>query len=63
MSLPVRNIPSPCVKVCQLDPATSICRGCQRTIDEIADWVEYSDEEKLAVLARIERRRSVPVDQ
>ncbi len=57
MSVPPQYVPSPCVKVCQLDPATGMCRGCYRTLDEIADWVEYTPEEKLAVLALVQQRR------
>lgn len=48
---------SPCVDVCQIDPQTGLCRGCKRTMDEIAGWPTYSRAEKLAVLARIEKRR------
>ncbi len=55
--LPPRHIPSPCVKICVLDPDTRMCRGCFRTIDEVAEWVEYSPEEKLAVLERVAQRK------
>lgn len=55
--LPPPHIPSPCVKLCTLDPLTGVCRGCHRTIDEIAEWVEYTPQEKLAVLERIARRK------
>ncbi|HZP93529.1 MAG TPA: DUF1289 domain-containing protein [Burkholderiales bacterium] len=51
------SIPSPCTKVCELDPKSGYCRGCLRTIDEIAGWLDFSDEEKLALLARLEERR------
>jgi len=54
---PAEQIPSPCNNVCQLDPATGYCRGCLRTIEEIAGWLDYSNEEKLAVLERLDRRR------
>lgn len=55
--LPPRHVPSPCVKICVLDPDTRMCRGCFRSIDEVAEWVEYSPEEKLAVLERIAQRK------
>ena len=55
--LPPRHVPSPCVKICVLDPDTRMCRGCCRSIDEVAEWVEYSPEEKLAVLERIAQRK------
>ncbi len=48
------SIPSPCTKVCELDPKSGYCRGCLRTIDEIAGWLDFSDEEKLSLLARLE---------
>jgi uncharacterized protein len=58
MSYPPDTVPSPCVKVCMLDRATGLCRGCLRTIDEIGDWVEMTAEEKRATLERIEQRRA-----
>jgi predicted Fe-S protein YdhL (DUF1289 family) len=58
MSAAQPYVPSPCVKVCALDPVTQRCRGCYRTIDEIADWVEYTAAEKLDVLARIAQRKA-----
>jgi predicted Fe-S protein YdhL (DUF1289 family) len=32
--------------------------GCYRTIDEVANWVEMSAEDKRAVLERVARRRA-----
>jgi len=40
-----------------MDPATRMCRGCLRTIDEIRAWYEASTAEKRAILARLETRR------
>ena len=57
MNSPAEHVPSPCTNVCQMDPDTGYCRGCLRTIDEIAGWLEYSSEEKLAVLERLDERR------
>jgi predicted Fe-S protein YdhL (DUF1289 family) len=45
------------VQVCTLNPADALCRGCLRTIQEIADWVEMTADEKRATLVRIEQRR------
>ena len=42
---------SPCVGICLLDPATGCCRGCLRTLAEIASWYEASVSEKRAILA------------
>jgi predicted Fe-S protein YdhL (DUF1289 family) len=40
-----------------IDPASKLCRGCLRTIDEITDWSGKSPAQKRAVLAQVEKRR------
>jgi len=54
--MPVR---SPCVKVCEMDPVTQLCRGCHRTQEERDWWVAYSDAQQRDVLLRCEQRRVV----
>jgi uncharacterized protein len=49
---------SPCIGVCLMDPATRTCRGCLRTIAEIARWYEAGADEKRAILARLAARRT-----
>lgn len=51
---PVR---APCVKVCEIDPATQFCRGCFRTQEERDWWVAYADDQQREVLRRCEQRR------
>jgi predicted Fe-S protein YdhL (DUF1289 family) len=51
------DIRSPCVNVCQMNPFTGLCRGCFRTLDEIAGWLDFSVSERLEVLERIDQRR------
>lgn len=53
---PVR---SPCVKVCETDPANGLCRGCHRTQNERDWWVAYSAEQQREVLRRCEQRAEV----
>jgi hypothetical protein len=53
-------VPSPCISICRIDPATGWCEGCLRTIDEIAHWSVFDDEEKRAVWAELGRRRGAP---
>lgn len=50
-------IQSPCVRVCQLDPDTGFCRGCYRTVDEIAGWPEMSDRDKEECLNILDERK------
>jgi hypothetical protein len=47
---------SPCIKVCTLDPASTTCLGCGRTLDEIARWGRASEPERRAILALLPER-------
>ena len=51
------GVPSPCVSVCQMDERDGLCRGCWRTIDEIAGWGALPDEVRLQIWSRIEERQ------
>jgi iron complex transport system substrate-binding protein len=50
------NNESPCVNLCKLDPATQLCVGCYRTIEEIAGWTTYSDEQRAAIRSALPAR-------
>ena len=50
--------PSPCLGICLMDPATRTCRGCLRTIAEIAAWHDASAAEKRRILQRLASRRA-----
>ena len=50
------GVPSPCVSVCRMDPASGLCEGCLRTIEEIAAWSALDDGGRRAVWRRIEQR-------
>ncbi len=52
------EVASPCINVCKMNPETALCEGCYRTLDEIASWAAFSDEEKRAVLAQLPARRA-----
>jgi len=52
-----RPVPSPCISVCRIDPASGLCEGCLRTLDEIAAWGSLDDDARRAVWSAIERRR------
>lgn len=58
------DLVSPCVGVCQMDSDTELCRGCWRTIDEIALWSALDRDGRLAILQRLrERRRAAGQDR
>ena len=44
---------SPCVRICRFSPATGLCLGCRRSIDEIAAWPTLSEEERRAIMAEL----------
>lgn len=49
--------PSPCVKVCILDPITNLCQGCYRTLEEITNWKTYDNCKKRTVISQIAFRK------
>ena len=57
-ALRVATVPSPCINVCRMNPATGWCDGCLRTIDEIASWSSLDDEARRAVWALLPQRRA-----
>lgn len=57
MSLPPEQVASPCINVCLIDPQSGLCRGCRRTLQEIADWLEMTPAEKRATVDRAAARR------
>jgi hydroxymethylglutaryl-CoA lyase len=52
------DVASPCINVCVMDAASGVCRGCLRTLDEIAAWGALDADAKRAVLAAIAERRA-----
>ena len=54
----IAPVPSPCINVCRMNPATGLCEGCLRTIDEIANWSSFSNAAKRAVWDEIETRHA-----
>ena len=47
---------SPCVSICTMDPVSQLCRGCYRTIDEIASWSRLTPEAKRRIIAALPER-------
>ncbi|WEF24079.1 DUF1289 domain-containing protein [Paracoccus sp. S3-43] len=50
-------IESPCIKVCVIDPASGLCTGCLRTLDEIAAWGSLPDDDRRRIMAELPARR------
>ncbi len=46
---PQQRPPSPCISICELDQELRMCRGCGRTLDEIANWLKLDQAAREAV--------------
>jgi len=52
-----KAIATPCIKVCVVDGASSLCLGCYRTLSEIGGWSALDDGERAAIMADLPTRR------
>ena len=55
---PASPLASPCTSVCEIEARTGLCRGCLRTLDEIAAWSVLDDEARRAIMAELPARRA-----
>lgn len=46
---------TPCIGICSTALGGEVCRGCKRFAQEVIDWNGYSNDERLAVLDRLEQ--------
>jgi len=47
---------TPCIAVCLMDPKTSLCLGCGRTLPEIARWGRMESAERLSIMSGLSQR-------
>ena len=50
------SIETPCIALCMIDPRTSLCFGCGRTLPEIARWHRIDNAERLAIMELLPAR-------
>ncbi|QRZ13402.1 DUF1289 domain-containing protein [Paracoccus methylovorus] len=48
---------SPCINICRIDPASRLCTGCLRSIDEITRWGRMTEAERRAIMAQLPQRQ------
>ncbi|HEX4159767.1 MAG TPA: DUF1289 domain-containing protein [Rhizomicrobium sp.] len=53
----MQTIETPCTKICEIDPAGGLCRGCARRLDEIARWGTMSESERRRIMSELPARR------
>jgi len=49
MTQPFRAVLTPCIGVCTLDDAGN-CDGCLRTADEICNWIDMNEAQRLHMM-------------
>jgi hypothetical protein len=60
MLIPVMiEIATPCAKVCIVDHAYGLCRGCGRSLAEIERWTAFREDERLRIMSELPRRLDV----
>ncbi|CAN1517239.1 COG3313 Predicted Fe-S protein [Burkholderiaceae bacterium] len=52
------SIASPCINWCEINPSNGFCRGCFRTLEEIAIWSSANEVEKLAICHQLPERKA-----
>ncbi len=55
MAFKSKGVKSPCIDVCIT--REGVCIGCYRTLEEMASWASYTEEQKARVLENIKQRR------
>lgn len=57
------KLASPCISICQINPASGLCQGCWRSRDEIASWPFLDREQQQAMLWQLHDRRAKATGQ
>jgi predicted Fe-S protein YdhL (DUF1289 family) len=50
------SVRTPCEKICIVDAASELCRGCGRSLAEIEHWLGFSDAERAQIMTDLPRR-------
>jgi predicted Fe-S protein YdhL (DUF1289 family) len=52
----IEEIVSPCIGVCTMNDSTGFCQGCYRTVDEIREWWNMTDQAREKVMGVLDQR-------
>jgi predicted Fe-S protein YdhL (DUF1289 family) len=52
----IEDIVSPCIGVCAINDSNGFCHGCYRTVEEIREWWNMTDEEREKVMSTLDQR-------
>ncbi|MEW6506494.1 MAG: DUF1289 domain-containing protein [Bacteroidota bacterium] len=48
---------SPCTNQCFVPSGMDLCIGCYRTINEIIEWINLTENERIEILKKIDERK------
>jgi predicted Fe-S protein YdhL (DUF1289 family) len=51
-----QNIETPCIGVCTVDDKTGFCMGCFRSLEEIQNWWDMTDQQRSEVMQQLDQR-------
>ena len=56
MTLPYLEVINPCVQICTTDADSGLCMGCNRTEEEINNWMSLTPEQRIEIVKQLESR-------
>ncbi len=59
----VTEVESPCRNMCEIDARSGLCRGCFRTLAEIAAWPGMTSEARRVLTERLAARSARAPDE
>ncbi len=51
----ISTVKTPCIGICSTGIGDTVCRGCKRFSHEVIHWNTYTEDERRAVLSRLEQ--------
>jgi len=48
---------TPCIHVCVIEAGSGLCEGCGRSLEEIAHWSQFTDQERATIMRGLPERR------
>jgi uncharacterized protein len=51
-------IETPCISVCEIDRPTGLCRGCGRSVPEIAGWSRMTSADRRRIMDELPARKA-----
>jgi predicted Fe-S protein YdhL (DUF1289 family) len=49
-------VKSPCINICKINNDSGLCIGCYRNVDEVSNWIHFTDKQKKIVISKIQKR-------